>query len=180
MKPFDWEYLGLECCTSNLYCRANCLNSWDTNWVPWYVFTVGGTPYSENIVWRILIRCPASDWSVSLQQGTCWSSRQPAGSGENDTQICLNHSKLGTSCGSCGSFFWAGLYFMHTSHNLTAFLTSSEIAGQKIVSRALNRVFSSPKWPAWRSFRYSALSEVGITSRCALNIRPSSTASSSR
>ena len=30
-----------------------------------------------------------------------------------------------------------GLYFMHTSHYLTAFLTSSEIPDQKTVSRAL-------------------------------------------
>ena len=65
MKPFDWGYLGLECCTSNLYCRANCLNCWDMNWVAWSVYTVAGTPYSANIVLRRLISCHTA-WLVSF------------------------------------------------------------------------------------------------------------------
>ena len=65
MKPFDWGYLGLECCTSDLFRRANCLNCLDTNWVAWSVYTVAGSPYSANIVLRRLITCPTV-WLVSF------------------------------------------------------------------------------------------------------------------
>ena len=58
MKQFDWGYLGLECCTWNLYWTANALNSSDANWVPWSVYTTAGIPYSANIVLRRLITGP--------------------------------------------------------------------------------------------------------------------------
>ena len=55
----------VECCTSNLFRRANCLNCLDTNWVAWSVYTVAGSPYSANIVLRRLITCPTV-WLVSF------------------------------------------------------------------------------------------------------------------